>query len=75
MRSSWSSIGRAELGGLDLQPIEALRVVAEDFALQFYRHVVAVGEGRHGVRELAVSMGIVGGKEDVVGGKEVGHVA
>src|SRR5437868_8588466 len=67
------SMSRAEISGIDLQPIETLRVVKEDLALQLDRHVVAVGEGRHGVRELAVPMGIVGGKQNVVLGEELRH--
>src|SRR6202022_3349962 len=70
-----NSIGRTQTGGVDLQPIETLRVVEEDFSAQFDRPVVAVGEGRHGVRELAVPVGIVGGEQDVVGGKELRHIA
>src|SRR6266849_7089134 len=69
------SMGRAKSGGVDLQSIETLRVVEEDLALQLDRHVVAIGEGRHRIRELAVPVGIVGCKQDVVGGEEVGHIA
>src|SRR5262245_8229442 len=67
------SMSRAEIGGIDLQPVETLRVVAEDLALQLDWDVVAIGESRYGIRELAVPMGIVGGKQDVPLRKELRH--
>src|SRR5215472_14822462 len=68
-------MARGETGEVDFQPVETPRVVEEYLALELDRHVVAIGEGRYSIRELAVPMRIVGRKEDVVLGKEVRHVA
>src|ERR1700740_2530632 len=42
----------AEGGGLDFDPVKALRVVEENLALQAVPNVRAVGQGRNGIGEL-----------------------
>src|ERR1700730_7866254 len=72
----WVSIScRAEIGGVDLHSIKALRVVEEDLALQSIRDVAAIGQGRYGIGELTVPVRIIGGEQDVVGREELRHVA
>src|SRR6516162_4791521 len=68
-------MGRGKAGRIDLQPIETLWVIEEDLALQLNRHVVAVSERRHGIRELTVPMRVVGREQNVVGREEVRDIA
>src|SRR5215469_12040483 len=68
------SMGRAEIGLIDFQPVKASRIVKEDLALQFDRYVIAVGQGGNGIRELTVPVRIVRGEQDVVLGEEVGDI-
>src|SRR5215469_5857776 len=69
------SMGRAEIGPVDFQPVKASRIVKEDFALQLDRYVIAVGQGGNGIWELTVPVWIVRGEQNVVLGEEVRDIA
>src|SRR5215472_8413351 len=69
------SMGRAEIGRVDFQPVKASRIVKEDLALQFDRYVIAVSQGGNGIRELTVPVRIVRGEQDVVLGEKVRDIA
>src|SRR5215471_20162927 len=70
-----SSISRAELGGVDPYSVKALRIVEEDLLLEAVRDVPAIGQSRYRVRELAIPMRVIRREQDIVGRKEVRHVA
>src|SRR5580704_19021028 len=65
----------AEGGGVDFDPVKALRVVEKYLALEAIRDVGAIGQSRNSIGELTVPVRIVRGEQDIVGREELGHIA
>src|ERR1700740_326225 len=68
-------MGRAKVGGIDVQSIETLRVVEENLALQTVGDVAAIRQGRHRIGELTVPVGIVRREQNVGRREELRHIA